>query len=650
MTQRVQAGLRFLRNGKLSYIGQLRTLHQKLEIHSDDGDLVLLTPDQFRTETVDGFIQMLVPAGDGTLKPVSNNWRERESECARNRRGKRVQILKFVDDSVNQGTRLGDIFPSLSKFCASGKLGKVPCERTLRNWRTLGKGHESMLSPAWDRCGNRYQGPDEILLKVLKEVVDVYILGDDTFTLTAAWGVVEALFDERWRIQYGADLPPRHSSRKLKNFLLAMPQSDFIKLRMDGRTARMITRVAVRTHEHGILWDCVEMDATVLDILVCDDDGKEIGRPILYAAIDVATGYPVGLHLTIQKPSTLPFVECLRFMFFPKPDDFDLKYEIKNRIEVFGKPVLMRVDNGSEFVGKAATELVQQLFGDTARCQPYTPQEKPHVERFNGTVKDHILTQNGATTSSVNNKKRTLKKGEKLFTIEQLRGSLYRFVYDKYALRVNELRSMKCRKAVAPMDIVIEMKATFTEPVPVGRDEFERSLCFKRESGALGHDGISFDGWKYHSDELGRLYGTFGPRKYAFFYSDLDALAIYVVPPDRGELVAAFEKVLEGSSVDRATAKQVRLQILADAKELNRRTFPYTLAEFRKRNEMIKSSRSRAKQARTDDMLNAAEEHTRKTMPRQKAAPPEKVIQHQMFGDDELSIIAPKGRKMGEKR
>ncbi|WP_082492984.1 DDE-type integrase/transposase/recombinase [Acidovorax sp. Leaf160] len=646
MAQMVQAGLQICRHGKNAYVGQLRQLHQKLEIHSDDGDIFILTPEEFRREVVDGDIRLLVPDGNGMLRPVSTSWRENERDSAARERQRRTEILSYVNREREQGLQIKDIVSKLPEFCKEYGLGRAPGDRCLRDWRRSAQGHESMLSPAWNRCGNRFQGPDEILLEVMQEVVNVAVMGTDRFTLTATWELVEARFDEEWKKRKGDVDPPRHSIKKLRNFLRAMPWADLMRIRMDGRTARSITRRAVRAHDTGIFWECVEMDATVLDIMVRDEDDREIGRHVLYVAIDVATGYIVGLHLTIQKASTLPFVEALRFMYFPKPSDFDKKYHIKNRIEVYGKPITLRVDNGSEFIGKAATELVRQLFGDSARCQPYKPEEKPYVERFNGILKRYILTLAGATTSSVNGEQRAVKSGEKLFTLEELRGKIYRFVYDKYSLRGNDLRSIRCRKAVAPVDIWNEMRETFTQPVPVNRDEFEKSLCFKRETRALGHDGIHFDGWNYHSDELSSLYLLHGPGRYEFLHTDLDAVTIYVVAPGGGEHVAAHEKLLDGTSVDRASAKAIKALIAKQKKALDRRTFAQTLVEYRELKGKGNSSRSRSMQARIDDMLIKASEHTKLTMPK---TPPTTAFKPPLptIGN---STNPPRGRQMGAAR
>lgn len=640
------AGMKVCRRGKAGSVGQLRLQHQKVEINFTDGDMVVLSMEEFRRETVEGDILPMVNAGDGSLRPLSDGWRQMESDQARQERQRREKILLHFNSLCADGVLIKDAVASVAEFCRTEEIGNPPCERTLRNWRCLAKDHESMLSPAWSRCGNRFQGPDEVLREVLAEVTNVTMMNNDRFTLTAAWDFVKARFDQEWRKRKGDAPKPRHSSRKLKNFLKAMPWADVLKLRLDPRTARAMTRTAVRTHEPGIFWECVEIDAAFLNVFVRNEHGDEIGRPVLYVAVDTGTGYPVGFELTVQKPSALPFVDCLRFMYFPKPEGFDKKYGIKNRIEVFGKPVTARVDNGSEFIGKVATNVVRHLYGDSARCKPMTPQEKPFVERFIGILKNYILTLPGATTSSVNGEQRLPKRGEVLLTMDELRGRIYRFAYDSYALMPNDLRSKRHRKAVAPLDIWKEMDVTFTQPVPVSREEFEVSLAYSRAERRLAHDGISFDGLNYHSNELAALFQKHGPGKYEFLYTELDVKTIYVVSPNGGALVPAFEKVLEGSIVDRSTARTIKKEIQAQNEILTSRTFEHKLAEFNAAKSKLTSSRSRAKQARVGDMLQKASDHARMSEP--KHDPPVANASHQpLVVRLDSGQEAPRGRKKG---
>lgn len=646
MVVQIRPGLQFLRDGKDAFVGNARARHGKVAVHYEDGDLDTLSPDEFRREVTEGRIVLLVQGHDGKMEPLPGNWREVEREKDRDTRARRQRVLRRVEELRQQGLTIKQAVLQLGEYCRSLGLAHSPCERTLREWKRLAKEHESSLSPAWRRCGNRYQGPDELLLEVMTEVVGISILGTDLFTLTEAWRTIEARYHQAWTAQHPGVPVPRHSVRKLKNFLKAMPWSELLKLRLDGRTARSIMRRAIRTHDAGIFWECIEMDAGILNIFVRSEGGEEIGRPVLYLAVDRATGYVVGIHLTIQKPSTLPFVDCLRFMYFPKPPDFDERYGIKCRIEVFGKPVLLLVDNGSEFIGRTAVAVVEHLFGDSARCKPMTPEEKPHIERLIGVLKTFIKTLPGATTSSVTGEPRVLRCGEKLLTLEELRGEIYRFVYDRYSVMINELRSKKARKAVAPLDIWQEMDSNYLQPVPVSLEEFERALCFKRDTRTLGHDGINFDGWNYHSDALAEMYMRHGPGRYEFSYTDLDATTIYVYPPGGGEPVAAFEKVLQGEVCDRSTARAIKKQIAEEKRVLDKRTFSHTLAQYAARKKRVTSSRGRAEQARIDDLLEQAAAHARKTAPRTSTAGSAPATASTDL--IQPARVAPRGRRKGE--
>lgn len=652
MVQMIKSGLEFMRFGKVCYLGEVRSAHHKLSIHADDGDMTILSPDEFRREVVNGSILMLVPDSKGILHPVPEGWKENETEKSKKRRSEIHRLIEHAAQCQLQGIPFKDMNASLTAYCIENRIDRPPKERTLRLWRNKSKCHESMISPHWNLCGNRYQGPTSLLLESIKEVISLKLaFQKNRFKMVDAWAEIQSVYDAKWREEHGDDArPPPHSIRQLRNFMRTMAWNDLMKLQLDGRTCRAITRTAVNPHTASKLFDAVEMDATVLDILICDKEEKEIGRPILYLAIDTATGYPLGVYLTIQKPSTLAFVECLRFMLFPKEDGFDTKYGIKNRIEVFGKPILLRVDNGSEFVSAVAEALVYQIFCDTVRCKPHTPQEKPHVERCNGTLKSHILTLSGATTSSVTGEKRVIPKDEKLYQIEELRTEIYQFLYDKYALRTNNMRSTLLKKAVAPMDCVREMLDTITLPVPVSRASFERDLAFKKDSRSLGHDGILFEGWSFHSNELASMYLKHGPGKYEFRYSELDASVLFVLPPNGGEPVPAFNKLLKEVNVDFGTAREIRKRMLAEGKELNRRTFEFDLARHQRRRDELKTSKSRAKHARVMEKMDAVDEHIRKTMPLRQGA---QSVEQTAVSPDAIQArkdTAPRGRRLGEKQ
>lgn len=603
----------FQRSAKTWRVTELRTRFGKFVAEAEDGDVDNFDVNQFLRDCSDGTTTRLALNDQGALQPVPANWQQRERSSSKSARLKREAILGAEAAATKAGKSLKQAAEAMAALCRE-KTWDVPCERTLRNWRRRARQHESQLSPQWQRCGNRKQGPDELLLQAMEGVFEATQAETDRFTIAASWKFVEAKYDDLCT-KHGQQ-PGRHGIRKLTAYLRQIPWKDLMCGQLDARTARALTRRTKGLNTADLFWDVVEMDATFLPIIVRDDDGKPIGRPVLYLAVDVATGYPVGLHLTILKPSVHPFLECLRYMYFPKPDGFDAKYGIKSRIEVFGKPVLLRVDNGSELVGEAAVAVVDHLFGDSARCKPMTPQEKPHVERANGSIKQYVRTLPGSTESAITKEPRIVPAQEELLTVEELWGRLLRHIYGVYVYQMNILRSWKNRKAVAPHDIWVDMSLSYFPPLPVNKAEFEMTLYFKRETRVLRHDGIAFDNFTYHSNDLGQLYDLTGSRNYEIRYADHDAEIILVLPHGGGQPVTAIAKELQGLRVDRATAKKIRDELVASGTELNRRAFQQRQAELEERQEEVaKSMRGRNQSARTKEKMNIAREAIRPTMP-----------------------------------
>lgn len=603
----------------------LRLKHGKAQLACDDGDLDTMSIDDFRHRIATGEMVLLAADESGKEHLTYPGWRENEGDHARLERERRQFILAHIKGEQRNGSSRKQAIDSLGLICKDRGYA-VPRPRTIRRWIALSRGHQSMLSPQWHRCGNSKQGPTPELTRVMEEVIGSTYLDDDRLTVTELWDFIQARYRQLCE-ELGIAVQSR-SIRVLRQYLRNFNWTEEKFARLPSRIARSITRTAVKVHWADYAWELVQVDATSLDILVCDDQGVEIGRPTLYAAIDTATGYIVGLHLTILKPSALPFVEMLKFMYFKKPDGFDEMYEIQHRQEAFGKPVGMGVDNGSEFIGAEAVELVRVLHGDTARCKPFTPQEKPHIERFFGVLKNYVRTLPGSTKSAVvRNKPRTPPKGEKLLTIEELRGRIYRFVYDDYCLRINDMRSHRRGKPLSPLSLWKEHSEQYMPPFPIPVEEFERALHFKKQTRILQHYGIDFESYQYNSDELADLYQRMGSTEVEFLYSELDAVRIHVRDPDNEHvIIVATCKELEGQCVDRKTARERRRDI-AQAKLLaDEARQPHVLgrAEEAKQDNLRSTSGDRARHARKEEIMRQA----RALAARQPASKPAQPPQH----------------------
>lgn len=125
---------------------------------------------------------------------------------------------------------------------------------------------------------------------------------------------------------------------------------------------------------HGInqRW---ELDATRADVMCRVPDGKggtTLVRPTLIAAIDADTRR--AMVLVCDQPSAQATQALLRRMVLE-----------------FGVPAVIKTDNGKEFSNRAVKLFCDAAGIDLQFSRPFHPEEKPHVERFFGTLNKGFL-------------------------------------------------------------------------------------------------------------------------------------------------------------------------------------------------------------------------------------------------------------------
>ncbi|OGK06576.1 MAG: hypothetical protein A2W80_13735 [Candidatus Riflebacteria bacterium GWC2_50_8] len=111
------------------------------------------------------------------------------------------------------------------------------------------------------------------------------------------------------------------------------------------------------------LW---ETDSTPTDVMLKD------GRHTIIGVIDVASRRP---KVFISKTSNSVAVGLL----------------MRRAIIDWGVPDCVKTDNGTDYVSRHITELFKSLEIEQSLCPPFTPQAKPHIERFFGTFTREFL-------------------------------------------------------------------------------------------------------------------------------------------------------------------------------------------------------------------------------------------------------------------
>lgn len=190
----IRTGQYYSISGMPYRLRETRFQHQKVVFESDEGDVYHMSPDDFRRRLSEGAVKPLIEKGGHVFEPIDDNWRVKESlrsveECSR-----RQAILRSEEQARANGMTIAEAADGILQLCIA-RNWKVPSERTIRNWRKLGKQHESQLAPSWRNCGNRKQGPDAPLLQAIDEVLKCTVF-HDRFTHVGAWRLIEARYHE----------------------------------------------------------------------------------------------------------------------------------------------------------------------------------------------------------------------------------------------------------------------------------------------------------------------------------------------------------------------------------------------------------------------------------------------------------------------
>lgn len=156
----------------------------------------------------------------------------------------------------------------------------------------------------------------------------------------------------------------------------------------------------------------VEIDCNLMDVLVINETTMQIeGRPWLCAMLDVDSRCIIGWEISFTPPCAAKTLRALRVAMNADSD-----------IEVGGAPEEIVMDNGAEFRNQVL-QLITGSYGIQIRyVAPRSPDEKPFIERFFGTLNSTFIHLMPGTTRS-SPAARGLYSSERnaTFTLQELR-------------------------------------------------------------------------------------------------------------------------------------------------------------------------------------------------------------------------------------
>ncbi|SFU96730.1 MULTISPECIES: DDE-type integrase/transposase/recombinase [unclassified Methylobacterium] len=472
------------------------------------------------------------------------------------------------------------------------KAEATPSAFTLRDWmrRWERSGREpSALVRLDDRKGRKPNELAPALVDLLTDAVRTFYLKEERPTVRMLHEYVAGLV-QRHNRETGDRLTPLTETALHRFVTGRFGARELAEARLGKRKGTMRFAAKRRRGSPNRACEVIEIDHVLLDATVIRDRGGEpletdegaprckrgiAGRPWLTLAICARTRCVVGWSISLDPPSYVSVMLCLRSMLSAKPD-----VTVNGRVvanPVFGLPKVLRLDNGKEFHSLALKAAAAKLGFELLYCPRRSPWEKGRVERFFGEVQRNFATMPGRTFGSPERRGDYRPHDRARMTMGELRATFAIWVAAYYHQRNH--RGLFHR---TPMEVWLELSPLGVDMPPSARDAVSATALPLLKP--IQDTGIEYLDLHWDSEALERLRDRHGrKRKWRCALDPLDLTELRVwddtvepnveirVPCTDLDLIPGLDldmwKRVKNRSKERTPeAERVRRETLADAR------------------------------------------------------------------------------------
>ncbi|MCG4454964.1 hypothetical protein LJY18_16935 [Pseudomonas sp. MMS21-TM103] len=257
------------------------------------------------------------------------------------------------------------------------------------------------------------------------------------------------------------------------------------------------------------LLERIEGDTQEMDVFVRGAGGDILGRPFLSLFLDSKSRCVNAYDISLNPPCIEKTLRAL-----------------KNGL-ISGNPYAglgqyYVLDNGNEFAGKKLSEVMDLLGAHIIFCEPYSPNQKPHVERWFKTLNTQFSHHLSGTTFSNPDDRGDYNPAEHtIYTLEEL---ILRFEEFLQVYHNNFHRSLND----SPHNTWINNLDRFSPPRLFDASDVRRLMLSKRYAATTG-DTIGFEKLRWTAPGIRRLAQRSVKRvKLCIFYdiSDLGSITM----------------------------------------------------------------------------------------------------------------------------
>lgn len=292
--------------------------------------------------------------------------------------------------------------------------------------------------------------------------------------------------------------------------------------------------------------EVLQIDHTLLDIIVVSENRKPIGRPWITLAIDIYSRMVAGLYISFDTPGTLGTGICIANSMLPK-ENLISKFKLKSEWPINGTIQNVHSDNAAEFKSRSFMMSCQE-YGINLNYRPKGETHwGGHIERLLGNFLSELHLIPGTTFSNPRERGDYNSEKEAVLTLKELEQWLHVFIADVYHNEVHSGISM------SPLKKYYEGLLSFEEKLPTGLGNFNfdpiklKIDFLPAEQRTIQRTGVQIDHIRYFADVL-RPYLFIsdptnslsttkrrGPHKYIFKRDPRDLSCIYFLEPKQNK-------------------------------------------------------------------------------------------------------------------
>ncbi|MFG6559024.1 Mu transposase C-terminal domain-containing protein [Sulfitobacter sp. 1A15299] len=455
----------------------------------------------------------------------------------------RKRILELADRYQELGLKWGEIRSAIGielqkdpRFAP--RASKLPAVRTIQKYRKdyCAMGQLALVDKR-DQSGNYTVRYDEVFLEVVLDLLEESYLTSDRMNMTDLVRQSRHKYLKQFPKERPNEKPGNHGEKAVKSIIDSyIPHSDVIKRRLGKKAARKALLQAGSFQKIDHAYDRLETDSTQADIYVIYD-GKLI-MPWVTMVVDAATGFIVGLVVSLDNPTGLTTATALYEAMRGNDEAFFDRFGIKNRVHVAGHPLTVVADQGSENSGSIINRLISTTAIELQKNIPGHPEKKPFIERGMRTLKTFVTKLDGATqTEEMSTKERYERaKAEACWTFDEFVKKLQVWRYDIYGVVPRRRVQSPLKRRESPIESWRRLSAEAYVPEPPSKQTLTQMFFHHAEKRVVHRYGIEVGYVQYSSWELRELEkNTKGKLEVEIRINPADIREIIVSHPKSGE-------------------------------------------------------------------------------------------------------------------